>query len=287
VVGHPFRRLQTAAEATWSLYTAESTHIGSDHSLHGNNATTKQQAGASALASRTGTRAPAPAAHSATRAVTQQLSLCIFATSKVAIEAPASGYGPMAAVARRRSAFGPSKRASSHRAARLRSVWDVKLFVRGCDGTRRGRWFGEGALHSDGLRHKRTLRGEPRAITASSSVPTASTGEMGSGASSAAPAKPDADASVPAAEHRTFELRHPGTCTGMFWRGDPRSGSRPSERDWPRNGSLLSGIVHSDLDFLHVFRWKQAGSSKWSESADKGLWMPFQQGGPLLHETKA
>lgn len=33
-----------------------------------------------------------------------------------------------------------------------------------------------------------------------------------------------------------------GSCTGMFWRGDPISGAKPPNQDnWPRNGSILRG----------------------------------------------
>jgi hypothetical protein len=94
---------------------------------------------------------------------------------------------------------------------------------------------------------------------------------------------------------RTFVLRHPGHCTGMFWRRNPKPTAAASEDqvgggDWPRNGSVLKGIVHSKLadgmDWLEVSAWTQAGSKK-EVTGCGGLWMPFEQGGLLLHETKA
>eukprot|EP00293_Proteomonas_sulcata_P020480 CAMPEP_0184296976 /NCGR_PEP_ID=MMETSP1049-20130417/7921_1 /TAXON_ID=77928 /ORGANISM="Proteomonas sulcata, Strain CCMP704" /LENGTH=48 /DNA_ID= /DNA_START= /DNA_END= /DNA_ORIENTATION= len=47
---------------------------------------------------------------------------------------------------------------------------------------------------------------------------------------------PASDATV-----QTYTLKHPGSCSGMFWRDDPRpdakrvSGGKP---DWPKNGAV-------------------------------------------------
>ena len=48
-----------------------------------------------------------------------------------------------------------------------------------------------------------------------------------------------------------FRLKHPGTCTGMYWRPHPPGapehripGSRAQRPPWPRNGSILIGEMH-------------------------------------------
>eukprot|EP00053_Salpingoeca_punica_P002867 m.39924 g.39924 ORF g.39924 m.39924 type:complete len:97 (+) comp11823_c0_seq1:52-342(+) len=90
-------------------------------------------------------------------------------------------------------------------------------------------------------------------------------------------------------EQITFKLQHPGTCTGMFWRTDPRPGQTPVSQlggaDWPRNGSLLHGYVHTlpDMKWLQVTKWRPVGTAVWI--VGQGLWMPFEQGGLLLHEV--
>eukprot|EP00607_Mallomonas_marina_P009828 CAMPEP_0182418778 /NCGR_PEP_ID=MMETSP1167-20130531/3158_1 /TAXON_ID=2988 /ORGANISM="Mallomonas Sp, Strain CCMP3275" /LENGTH=126 /DNA_ID=CAMNT_0024593165 /DNA_START=129 /DNA_END=509 /DNA_ORIENTATION=+ len=86
----------------------------------------------------------------------------------------------------------------------------------------------------------------------------------------------------------TYKLQHPGTCTGMFWRGDPRGGNTPQKGNasWPRNGSVLKGKVYDmpGMKWLEVESWKQAGSSTWVTDC-KGIWMQFDQGGPVLHKV--
>lgn len=37
------------------------------------------------------------------------------------------------------------------------------------------------------------------------------------------------------------------------------------------------------MDWLEVFEWKQDGSSTWEKDCT-GIWMPFEQGGLLLHK---
>lgn len=89
---------------------------------------------------------------------------------------------------------------------------------------------------------------------------------------------------MPAGPVAAFKLQHPGTCTGMFWRGDPRSSGSAPSGEWPRNGSILHGHVHKDVggdDWLQVTEWSQAGKTSLSKAP--GAWMPFHQGGLLLH----
>ena len=85
----------------------------------------------------------------------------------------------------------------------------------------------------------------------------------------------------------SFKLQHPGKCTGMFWRSNPdgSKGTQKGGEDWPRNGSVLTGTVHerSDMKWLEVSEWTPAGASTAIKGCE-GLWMPFEQGGPLLHQ---
>ena len=110
---------------------------------------------------------------------------------------------------------------------------------------------------------------------------------MGNRSSSAATNRPPAPMQTEGVER--FELRHPGTCSGMFWRKDPRPDQlkckQKGNKDWPRNGSILEGMVHElpDMKWLQVVQWKQAGSSTWITGCE-GLWMQFEQGGLLLHK---
>lgn len=92
----------------------------------------------------------------------------------------------------------------------------------------------------------------------------------------------------------TFKMRHPGHCSGMYWRNEPKKGgSFSSPPDWPKNGALLKGTVHevparpeNSLFWLEVKEYMQAGSSSWTKTPN--CWMQFEQGGFLLHpeETK-
>jgi hypothetical protein len=74
----------------------------------------------------------------------------------------------------------------------------------------------------------------------------------------------------------------------MFWREDPRPGTDKKKQqgadDWPRNGSILTGTKHTldGVEWLEVSQWQQANSS--AKVASVGTWMPFQQGGLLLHK---
>ena len=78
----------------------------------------------------------------------------------------------------------------------------------------------------------------------------------------------------------------------MFWRGDGdapqahrlRSGKQP---DWPRNGAILTGFVHGDnpaTAWLEVVACQQAGAKE--AVPTPGCWMPFDQGGLLLHSVQ-
>lgn len=90
-----------------------------------------------------------------------------------------------------------------------------------------------------------------------------------------------------------YVLRHPGSCTGMYWRADPTKGksSFAGPPDWPRNGAVLRGELkefldkpESSLKWLEVSEYKQCGSSDWVKTPN--CWMQFDQGGTLLHEEK-
>lgn len=92
-----------------------------------------------------------------------------------------------------------------------------------------------------------------------------------------------------------YTMKHPGMCTGMFWRDAPapelktnESGAKPA---WPRNGAQLKGKVHmlkapvqDNVKWLQVTEYCQAGSTKWEKTPN--CWMQFEQGGLLLHESK-
>eukprot|EP00122_Pirum_gemmata_P009766 Pgem_evm1s9013 len=89
-------------------------------------------------------------------------------------------------------------------------------------------------------------------------------------------------------DDKVFTLKHPGSCTGMFWRGNPDSKGKEKQsgnKEWPRNGSLLKGKIHekSDMKWLEITSWKQANKEVWVYDC-VGLWMPFEQEGLLLHE---
>jgi len=74
----------------------------------------------------------------------------------------------------------------------------------------------------------------------------------------------------------------------MFWRSNPDNAdeSQSGNSEWPRNGSLLTGAVHErqDMKWLEVSQWKQAGKDEWISKCT-GIWMPFEQGGLLLHSV--
>lgn len=92
---------------------------------------------------------------------------------------------------------------------------------------------------------------------------------------------------------RTYLMKHPGSCTGMYWRTDPTSKAPTSFNgppDWPRNGSLLRGEVvevpskpQGSLLWLKVAEYQPKGG-KWEKTPN--CWMQFEQEGLLLHETK-
>lgn len=76
--------------------------------------------------------------------------------------------------------------------------------------------------------------------------------------------------------------------TGMFWRGDPFTGSGPPTNDnWPRNGALLRGTGPYNArgeQYFKVNAIQQAGSSTFVDVPD-GTWMLYNQGGLLLHKV--
>mmetsp|Transcript_37165 Transcript_37165/g.76184 ORF Transcript_37165/g.76184 Transcript_37165/m.76184 type:complete len:118 (+) Transcript_37165:97-450(+) len=83
-----------------------------------------------------------------------------------------------------------------------------------------------------------------------------------------------------------FTLSHPGSCTGMFWRDDPRPDAKQEidKPSWPRNGAFLKGKIHQigNMKYLECVEYVQANSKQWEYTP--GCWMPFYQGGLLLHE---
>jgi len=92
---------------------------------------------------------------------------------------------------------------------------------------------------------------------------------------------------------KVFKMKHPGGCSGMFWRSDPRGGagssSTGSKPDWPRNGALLKGRVleipskpEGSLKWLEVTEYVPAGGKNWVKTP--GCFMQFDQGGTLLFE---
>lgn len=102
-------------------------------------------------------------------------------------------------------------------------------------------------------------------------------------------------------ELKVFRMKHPGTCSGMFWRDDPRADTNivqkvmnkvaNSKPDWPRNGALLKGRVfevasrpQGSLKWLEVTEYRQKDSTEWVPTP--GCFMQFDQGGTLLFEEK-
>ena len=90
----------------------------------------------------------------------------------------------------------------------------------------------------------------------------------------------------------SFVMKHPGHCTGMYWRADPTKGksSFAGPPDWPRNGAVLKGEVRefadkpeSSLKWLEVSEYKQAGTEEWVKTPN--CWMQFDQNGLLLHSA--
>lgn len=83
-----------------------------------------------------------------------------------------------------------------------------------------------------------------------------------------------------------MKLQHPGTCTGMYWRGDPFTGNAaPSNDNWPRNGALLKGTGPHNAkgeDYFKVTAIQQAGTTGF-KTVPEGTWMLYNQGGLLLH----
>mmetsp|Transcript_13605 Transcript_13605/g.18145 ORF Transcript_13605/g.18145 Transcript_13605/m.18145 type:complete len:132 (+) Transcript_13605:102-497(+) len=98
---------------------------------------------------------------------------------------------------------------------------------------------------------------------------------------------------INAVDERTFKLQvSHGSCTGVFWRGDPLTGARPTGpvSDWPRNGALLKGQIHEikGQQWLHVSTMRQARSSSAFKTVGKNRWIPFDggpfNGGKFLHQ---
>eukprot|EP01041_Mallomonas_annulata_P007112 gene7112-14462_t len=85
----------------------------------------------------------------------------------------------------------------------------------------------------------------------------------------------------------TYRLQHSGTCTGMYWRGDPKTKSGPpSNENWPRNGALLTGVLYeiNGEKHLKVKEFQQAGTTGFV-TVPEGTWMLYEQHGPLLRDV--
>mmetsp|Transcript_26712 Transcript_26712/g.44654 ORF Transcript_26712/g.44654 Transcript_26712/m.44654 type:complete len:127 (+) Transcript_26712:155-535(+) len=86
---------------------------------------------------------------------------------------------------------------------------------------------------------------------------------------------------------KMVRLQHPGSCSGMFWRGDPETGARPPSNDnWPKNGAILQGTgPHwvKGVAYFKVSALQQAGK-KGFKKIPEGTWMLYDQGGKLLFD---
>eukprot|EP01031_Cornospumella_fuschlensis_P032948 gene32948-39847_t len=96
-------------------------------------------------------------------------------------------------------------------------------------------------------------------------------------------------ASAPSSEEFVVRLQHPGTCTGMYWRGDPFTNKPPPSNDnWPRNGALLRGTgPYEDSKgekYFKVSAVQPAGATGFVP-VPEGTWMLYNQGGLLLHKV--
>lgn len=117
--------------------------------------------------------------------------------------------------------------------------------------------------------------------------------EVNMGLCSSAPREPVPKATYNKAdgalETYKFRVSH-GGCSGSFWRGNPLTGAGPPNgKRWPRNGSMLKGVVvvaPSGQKHLRVVEMQPAGKKEWEE-VDDGKWMPFDggpsNGGKWLH----
>jgi hypothetical protein len=85
----------------------------------------------------------------------------------------------------------------------------------------------------------------------------------------------------------TKKLQHSGSWTGVYWRGDPRTGApAPSNANWPRNGAVLKGTGPYFVkggNWMKVTQVQQAGASGFVAVPD-GTFMMYEQGGPLLRD---
>jgi hypothetical protein len=80
---------------------------------------------------------------------------------------------------------------------------------------------------------------------------------------------------------QTFRLKvSHGSCSGVWWRGDPRTGKGPpNNKRWPKNGALLKGevVVVSGQKHLRVVEQLPKGKKVW-EPVTENKWMPFDGG---------
>jgi len=61
-------------------------------------------------------------------------------------------------------------------------------------------------------------------------------------------------------------------CSGMFWRTEPNMGSISKSADWPRNGTIVTGVT-------------DAANPGWVK-LDNGYWLPLVQNNvKIMHEV--
>ena len=72
-----------------------------------------------------------------------------------------------------------------------------------------------------------------------------------------------------------YDVKHSGSWTGVYWRGDPNTGARPPSNDnWPRNGSLLKGygpFVVKGEEWFKVIEIQQTGTNGF-KPVPEGTW---------------
>ena len=117
---------------------------------------------------------------------------------------------------------------------------------------------------------------------------------MGSSESKQGKAEQQQQQTPDSGELEDFVIKYEGDCSGLSWRDAPRTtfqhqlkGSKP---DWPRNGSILRGAVHTlDTPSQGSLKWLEVTAIQVDGRGDfkptPGCWMQFDQGGLLLHSV--
>eukprot|EP00238_Polyblepharides_amylifera_P002819 CAMPEP_0196582944 /NCGR_PEP_ID=MMETSP1081-20130531/41371_1 /TAXON_ID=36882 /ORGANISM="Pyramimonas amylifera, Strain CCMP720" /LENGTH=102 /DNA_ID=CAMNT_0041903671 /DNA_START=67 /DNA_END=375 /DNA_ORIENTATION=+ len=91
---------------------------------------------------------------------------------------------------------------------------------------------------------------------------------------------------------KTYKLAvSSGSCSGVFWRGDPFTNSKPKNNEnWPKNGSILKGYQYlcKGENWLKVTEIQQVGTSGFQNVAEDNKWMGYDggasNGGKWLHD---